>query len=300
VASIFVNPTQFAPHEDLSRYPRTWESDVAALKIHGCTAIFSPTASEMYPPRALFRTFVVPRGIDEGTPEGAARPGFFRGVSTVVLKLLNIVNPTDAWFGQKDGIQCIVLRGLCRDLNVPCAIHVGPTAREEDGLALSSRNVYLTPEQRAVAGSIYAALREAKAEFQTFSAGRANAGVPVNVHVGDSSGLQEEDSESRAQRAAFDSLTNAFNTDSSIVLDPSLECVRNVFMRHIERVPQFSGVEYCAFSDASTGFRISTPSHSLARNGAIMLSVVVRVGGVRLLDNIMLVGSVDDLGVYAQ
>jgi pantoate--beta-alanine ligase len=299
VSSIFVNPTQFAPHEDLSRYPRTWDTDVSQLTAHGAAAIFAPTASQMYPPTAPFRTFVTPRGVDEGTPEGAARPGFFRGVATVVLKLLNAVGPTEAWFGQKDGIQCIVVRGLVRDLNVPVAIHIGPTARHPDGLALSSRNVYLTPTQRAVAGGIYSSLLAAKEAFVPPPPPPPPPQPPSSMARGGGTG-EEEGSEVRAQRAAFGDVPSLHPSSSpaaAVPLDPTLAEVKRVFEQGIARVGEFSGVEYCAFSDALTGTTITSVAQSQARGGAVMLSVVVKMGSVRLLDNIMLTGSIDDLGM---
>lgn len=299
VSSIFVNPTQFAPHEDLSRYPRTWDADVSQLTAHGTAAIFAPTASQMYPPTAPFRTFVTPKGVDEGTPEGAARPGFFRGVATVVLKLLNAVGPTEAWFGQKDGIQCIVVRGLVRDLNVPVAIHIGPTARHSDGLALSSRNVYLTPSQRAVAGSIYSSLLAAKEAFRPPPPPPPSLSPQGGVGGPEEKEEEGSSSEVRAQRAAFADVLPppTSSTAPPHPLHPSLAEVKRVFEQGIARVPEFSGVEYCAFSDALTGATITNVAQSQARGGAVMLSVVVRMGSVRLLDNVMLTGSIDDLGM---
>jgi pantoate--beta-alanine ligase len=304
VASIFVNPAQFAPHEDLSRYPRTWDADLAALAAQGCSAVFAPSAAEMYPRGAPFAAFVCPKGVDEGTPEGRARPGFFRGVATVVLKLLNIVAPTEAWFGQKDGVQCVVVRGLVRDLNVATAVRVGPTARAEDGLALSSRNAYLTPPQRARAGGLYAALRAAKAEFDASPEaaallllhGSSGRGVPALPPPMDDAAMERA-----AQSAAFGALpaaaAAAAAAGAGAALEPALERTRRAFLRGIEACGgAFSGVEYCEFSDASTGQRIARLEDSHARNGAVLLSVVVKMGSVRLLDNIMLVGSVDDLG----
>ena len=180
VASIFVNPTQFAPHEDLATYPRTWDADVAALSAAGADAVFAPTAGAMYPPAAPHRTFVELAGVD-GTPEGAARPGFFRGVATVVTKLLTAVAPTVAAFGQKDGIQCIVVKQLVRDLNLPVTVLVGATTRELDGLAMSSRNVYLTAPQRAAAPAIYRALGALVAEFHGSQEGRAQLAAAVDA-----------------------------------------------------------------------------------------------------------------------
>jgi len=161
--SIFVNPRQFAPTDDLASYPRTFESDLEALTAAGADFVFAPAADEMYPPHApKLAPFVDLAGVDS-LSEGARRPGFFRGVSTVVTKLLNIVQPTNVYFGQKDGLQCIVVRRLIDDLNFNTTLVVGDTVREPDGLAMSSRNVYLTPEQRAAAPAVYQALRALQA-----------------------------------------------------------------------------------------------------------------------------------------
>lgn len=204
VASIFVNPTQFAPHEDLATYPRTWDADVAALAAAGADAVFAPTAAAMYPPAAPHRTFVELAGVD-GTPEGAARPGFFRGVATVVTKLLGAVAPTVAAFGQKDGIQCVVVKQLVRDLNVPVAVLVGPTTRERDGLALSSRNVYLSPAQRAAAPAIHRALAAVVDEFHAAPEGRAQLAAAAAARAAAASAVRADGAptaEQLAQRAA--------------------------------------------------------------------------------------------------
>jgi pantoate--beta-alanine ligase len=161
-ASIFVNPTQFGPNEDLARYPRDLPRDLALLEAAGVDLVFVPEAAEIYPPG--FATAVEVRGVTD-VLEGAVRPGHFAGVATVVAKLFNIVQPTRAYFGQKDAQQCVVIRAMARDLDLPVEVVVAPTVREADGLALSSRNSYLTPEQRAVAPAIYRGLQAAKALF---------------------------------------------------------------------------------------------------------------------------------------
>ena len=161
-ASIFVNPTQFGPNEDLSRYPRDVPRDLELLEAAGVDFAFVPEASEMYPPEFDIRIEV---GAVTEVLEGAVRPGHFAGVATVVAKLFNIVQPTRAYFGQKDAQQSVVIRKLVRDLNIPVEVVVAPTVRETDGLALSSRNSYLTPEQRAVAPAIFRALCEAQRRF---------------------------------------------------------------------------------------------------------------------------------------
>jgi len=292
VASVYVNPTQFAPHEDLSKYPRTWDADVAALAARGVDAIYAPTPAAMYPAHPPYRTFVVPRGVDGGTPEGAARPGFFKGVATVVLKLLNAVAPTEAWFGQKDGIQCIVVRALARDLNVPVAVRVAPTARAEgDGLALSSRNAYLSAPQRAAAGRVWAALRGAVAAFEAAPEGAAARARRAGGGGGGGAAAAAA-AEALAQAAAFSEPSPL----PPPPLSPLFAALAAGVTRDILCAPEFSGVEYVTFSDALTGAPIGAPEQSTARNGAVMLSVVARMGPIRLLDNVMLVGGLDDLG----
>lgn len=160
IVSIFVNPTQFLPGEDLSSYPRTLESDLAALGAVGVPYVFAPSVGEMYPSWPSFFTSVSIDDADSSC-EGARRPGHFKGVATVVSKLLHIVQPVRAYFGQKDGMQCVVIRRLVRDLNFDTDICVCPTVRAADGLALSSRNVYLTPEERAAAPVLFRALTAA-------------------------------------------------------------------------------------------------------------------------------------------
>jgi len=163
-ASIFVNPAQFAPHEDFGKYPRQPAKDLAALFENGADVVFVPSQQEMYPgskhgqtSTQVTKTHVVPDGADF-VSEGAARPGFFRGVATVVTKLLNIVQPTYLFLGQKDGLQQIIVRRMVRDLNIPCDVIPCDTMRESDGLAMSSRNVYLSEEQRLAAPVLYKAL----------------------------------------------------------------------------------------------------------------------------------------------
>jgi pantoate--beta-alanine ligase len=156
VVSIFVNPTQFGPNEDYARYPRTLEQDRQLCTEAGASLIFAPSVEEMYPANSV--TVVEVQQLDRWLC-GASRPGHFRGVCTVVLKLFNIVQPDVAHFGAKDFQQARIIQQLVRDLNVPVQIRIEPTVREPDGLALSSRNRYLTPAERAVAPRIYQALQ---------------------------------------------------------------------------------------------------------------------------------------------
>jgi pantoate--beta-alanine ligase len=159
VVSIFVNPTQFGPREDLARYPRTLEQDLEQCRAEGMDLVFAPSVQEVYPPG--FCTFVEVHGLQDVLC-GASRPGHFRGVATVVLKLFDMVQPDLAYFGQKDAQQACLIRRMVRDLDVPVEIRVCPIVREADGLALSSRNRYLTPEQRSHATVLFRALETAR------------------------------------------------------------------------------------------------------------------------------------------
>jgi len=163
VVSVFVNPTQFGPGEDLDSYPRDIESDLEKLKASGVNLVWMPTPEVMYPPG--YQTWVM---VEEVTRplEGARRPGHFRGVATVVTKLFTGVQPQRAYFGQKDAQQVVVIRQMTRDLNLPVEIVVCPTVREPDGLAMSSRNSYLNPAQRQAATVLYRALSAAKSVFE--------------------------------------------------------------------------------------------------------------------------------------
>jgi pantoate--beta-alanine ligase len=145
VVSLFVNPLQFGPTEDLAKYPRTFERDCELLEREGVDLLFAPTVAEMYPTPSA--TYVNVEGLSECL-DGQSRPGHFRGVTTVVSKLFHIVEPDLAVFGQKDAAQVAIIKRLVRDLNMPVEIVVGPIVREMDGLAMSSRNAYLNPEQR--------------------------------------------------------------------------------------------------------------------------------------------------------
>jgi pantoate--beta-alanine ligase len=163
VLSIFVNPTQFGPNEDFAKYPRTFENDLEAAAQHRVHAVFAPSPEEMYP-----------RGFSTSVEEselsaplcGPFRPGHFRGVATVVLKLFHIVQPRVALFGLKDAQQFLVLKKMCRDLSLDLEIEGIPTVREEDGLALSSRNRYLSSEERAIAPLLYATLKACAMEIE--------------------------------------------------------------------------------------------------------------------------------------
>jgi pantoate--beta-alanine ligase len=175
-ASIFVNPKQFGPNEDFSKYPRTFEKDCALLEAEGVALIFAPQPEEMYPAGAS--TFVEVEGVGDRL-DGASRPGHFRGVATIVAKLFHIVGPDKAFFGQKDAAQVAVLRSMVRDQNFDLELVVCPTVREPDGLALSSRNRYLSAEERARALVLSAALNAISA---TYRAGQKS--VPPLLEAG--------------------------------------------------------------------------------------------------------------------
>ncbi len=159
VVSIFVNPNQFGPHEDFTRYPRPLASDLERCRQEQVDLVFHPPADAMYPPD--FRSTVEVQGLQD-VLEGASRPGHFRAVTTVVMKLFDIIRPDVAYFGQKDAQQFRVIEQMVRDLNLPMALCMCPTVREPDGLALSSRNVYLDPAQRQAATVLSRALTEAQ------------------------------------------------------------------------------------------------------------------------------------------
>ena len=163
VVSIFVNPTQFGPSEDLGTYPRDLDRDLKLLEKEKTDIVFVPSEEEMYPPG--FSSWVEVEKMTERL-EGASRPGHFRGVATVVAKLFNIVQPTKAYFGQKDAQQAIVIKRMVADLNMMVEIVVVPTVRESDGLAMSSRNTYLSPKERQAATVLFRALSLARQLWQ--------------------------------------------------------------------------------------------------------------------------------------
>lgn len=226
--SIFVNPTQFGPNEDLARYPRDLERDLQLLREAGTALVFVPDVSEIYPPGFASRIEVGP--IAEPL-EGAVRPGHFAGVATVVAKLVNLVRPEAIYFGQKDAQQCAVVRRMIRDLELPVRMVVGPTVREPDGLAMSSRNAYLDPEQRVRAAVLFRALEAARLHR---AAGEQRAGV--------------------LRQAMAEVLADAGET----------------------------AIDYLSVADGQTLRELE-----VVEPGALA-SLAVRIGGTRLLDNIML------------
>ncbi|WP_433514465.1 pantoate--beta-alanine ligase [Nonomuraea sp. CA-143628] len=179
VVSIFVNPLQFSPNEDFSRYPRTFDADLEACRAEGVDVVFAPSADDMYP---AGRQVSVQSGEMGTIVEGAVRPGHFDGVLTVVLKLFNLVQPDVAVFGQKDAQQLAMIRRMVADLDLPIDIVGAPTVREPDGLALSSRNRYLSADERQVALTLSRALRAGAAEAAALAEGAAEP-VPARIRA---------------------------------------------------------------------------------------------------------------------
>ncbi len=225
--SIFVNPIQFAPTDDLDRYPRDLPRDLELAEAAGADFVFAPSVAELYPDG--FST-TVDVGLTHGA-ENAARPGHFAGVATVVAKLFNIVQPTLAVFGQKDAEQCAVIRKLVRDLDLPIEIDIAPTAREADGLAMSSRNAYLKPEERVIAPALWRALV--------------------------------------AAQIAYDSGAR----------DPAV--LRGAVLTVLAKEPRFM-LDYVSAADPDTLEPLTTPSER------VLLSVAAKLGGTRLIDNVVL------------
>ncbi len=198
VLSIYVNPTQFAPHEDLSTYPRDLRRDLRLCREAGVDAVFLPSDSTMYPRKADggYSTYVVEEKVSSGL-EGASRPTHFRGVTTIVAKLFNCVLPDVAVFGAKDWQQATVIRRMCADLNFPIKIVVAPTHREPDGLAMSSRNVYLTPQQRQEATVLSSCIRDCQSQV------RKVREIPVDQLVDFIRGKVEGETSGKLDYAAF-------------------------------------------------------------------------------------------------
>ncbi len=224
VLSIFVNPMQFGPSEDLDRYPRDEAGDLELAREVGVDSVFVPEAGEMYPDG--FTTEVRVRGLED-VLEGASRPGHFTGVATVLAKLLNIVAPDRMYMGQKDAQQAVIVRRMIRDLDFPARLVVCPTVREPDGLAMSSRNVYLNDEERAAAPVLYRALSKAR----------------------DSGSRDPEELEKLVR--------------TTVSAEPLV------------------GLEYVSAVDSST-------LGPVAGDGEILLSLAVRLGKTRLIDNVLI------------
>jgi pantoate--beta-alanine ligase len=227
-ASIFVNPTQFSPGEDFSKYPRMIERDLDFFESLGVDVVWTPASESMYPPG--FQTWVTVEDLGEPL-EGKSRPGHFRGVSTIVAKLLNCFMPDKAYFGQKDAQQVAVLKRMVQDLNFPVEVVVCSTVREPDGLAMSSRNAYLSPAERQAATVLYRALCTAK---EKYNQGERNAGK---------------------LRAA---------------------------MRSVIRFEPLASVQYISAADPETLCELDRIEKS------VLLSLAVRIGKTRLIDNILI------------
>jgi len=191
IVSVFVNPTQFGPQEDLSRYPRDLDRDLSLMEPLGVDLVWSPTAESMYPQG--YQTWVEVEAITRPL-EGARRPGHFKGVTTIVAKLFNVVGPDVAYFGQKDAQQAAVIRRMARDLDFPVRIEVLPTVREPDGLAMSSRNAYLAPEDRRRAAALATALATVEREAR---AGSLRAGLEAGRGELAAAGIEPEYLEAR-------------------------------------------------------------------------------------------------------
>lgn len=181
IASIYVNPAQFGPREDLNTYPRDLPRDLRLLEEEGVDVVFAPASEEMYP--GGFVTYVDPTGALAEQAEGASRPGHFRGVATVVLKLFQIVRPHRAYFGQKDGQQVAVITRMVQDFNLPVQLRILPTVREADGLAMSSRNAYLLGEDRLAALVLYKALLAGRAAFEANPGARASLATKAMTNM---------------------------------------------------------------------------------------------------------------------
>ncbi len=227
-ASIFVNPTQFSPGEDLKNYPRTLQQDLDLLESLGVDIVWTPAAECVYPPR--FQTWIRVEEL-ELPLEGNSRPGHFRGVATVVAKLFNCFQPDRAYFGQKDAQQVAVLRRMARDLDFPVELVVCPTVREPDGLALSSRNAYLNPAERAAATVLYRALSAAREQYDK----------------------GERDAETLRHR-----------------------------MRSVVQSEPLASEQYVSAADPETLCELQKIDHH------VLLSLAVRIGKARLIDNFLL------------
>lgn len=188
-ASIFVNPTQFGPHEDLKKYPRPLEQDLELLRARGCDLVFVPDVAEMYPAGFAASVDVGP----VARPlEGAARPGHFAGVATVVLKLFQLVPADRAYFGRKDYQQTLVVQRMVEDLNVPVVIRVQPIVRESDGLAMSSRNAYLSPDERRRAVCLWQSLQLAATAYAAGETSADNLRAQMLAHIAAAGGAEVE------------------------------------------------------------------------------------------------------------
>ncbi len=232
IASIFVNPLQFGPKEDFGRYPRDLDRDLKLLEEAGVTAVYHPAPAEVYPPG--FAASVEVGGITE-TLEGAARPGHFKGVTTVVAKLFNTVGAQRAYFGQKDAQQVAVLRKMVRDLNFPVQLVICPTFREADGLAMSSRNIYLSAAERQAAPVLYRALQAAAHLWQAQPSARSGPALRAAMNqVLEQVPLAKPDYVSAADPQTLEEYAGAVPPEQGVLLSLA---VRFGATRLIDNVP---------------------------------------------------------------
>lgn len=225
-ASIFVNPTQFGPNEDFSKYPRTFESDVALLKREGVDLVLFPSADDMYSKN--HRCYVTPEGFDD-LPEGICRPGHFRGVATVVSKLFNIVRPTHAFFGQKDAAQCVLIKRLVEDLSMDINIEVVSVCREQDGLAMSTRNQYLAPDERKAASVVYRGLVRARDLY--LSKRQESAATEIDAELLRAAIRDEYEREPFVNEIQYISVGSTQTMDELSVVNPSEGAVLSVAIK---------------------------------------------------------------------
>ena len=258
VASIFVNPTQFGPAEDLEKYPRTLQHDLQLLEKAGVDCVFAPSdPKEMYRERSPL-CHVEPAAFSS-ILEGIARPDFFRGVATVVTKLFNIIQPSVAYFGQKDISQCILIQRMVRDLDFPIDVRICETLREEDGLAMSSRNTYLTAGERKVASVLFCALSAGKNVFE--------------------SRIKERNE----RQAASSSASSSFIKREEVVKACEAVLAAEPLVTHVEYISAASAEDMCEEMDGW---------EALSSSGFV-LSAAIKVGEVRLIDNLLVGSAVD-------
>jgi pantoate--beta-alanine ligase len=243
VMSIFVNPTQFGPHEDLARYPRDLDRDRRLAQDAGIDILFVPDVDAVYPGGADEQVVWIDPGPLAAHMEGASRPGHFRGVATVVAKLLNMALPDRAYFGQKDAQQALLVTRMVQDLAFPVELRVIPTVREPDGLALSSRNVYLTSEQRAQAVSLHAALQLARQMIASGERSSAHITAAMRALIGRDAPAGRIDYVEVADLATLVPLTGSVKADALIALAVSFGSTRlidNLIVRFQGDEVQFS------------------------------------------------------------
>jgi len=278
VATVFVNPKQFAPTDDFDVYPRQLQDDVRMLQTAGCDYVFAPSSSEMYPEG--FVTSVEVAGADN-LAEGSSRPGFFKGVATVCSKLFHATLPDVAFFGQKDAQQCITIKRLVSDLAFPLEVYICPTVREEDGLAMSSRNARLTDEQRGEASIVFKALQAAKILAESRLSGSATSSASRS-----GSSATTATATTATTVAATSSCGGRVTTDSVHARDV-IDAVYQVFATStaIDRI------DYVTLANPANGAELDRDDSVSA--GAVLSTAVYLKGGdpnapVRLIDNVVI------------